>query len=104
MAKGFGSPPKNTPLGYILILIPDMNIYACEDKGYISLTNSLDMARIWRKKSAIQKVLGGYAESIVEDYYQGRAEEINMQIAELYRNKKGDLQTKIIQDVVLIKK
>jgi hypothetical protein len=106
MAKGFGTPPKNSLLGYVLIVVPDDNIYACSDPNNeddFGITNLLDMAMVWPKKSYIQKYLDIYAELLSDTYYEDGADEMNMQIAELHKNKKGELKAKVVKTFSLVR-
>lgn len=108
MAKGFGTPPKHAPIGYILILVPDMNIYACDDplgdrENYGGITNSLEMAKVWRKIDFARKAVGQYIDWLSSTYYEGKKDEIEVKVAELYTDKKGELKAKTIKYLTLIK-
>lgn len=65
MGQGFGHEPKQ--LGYVLLLLPDVDAYVArqsmpelEDEAFHGITNSLEMARRWRKKRAVEKAIFGY--------------------------------------------
>lgn len=65
MGQGFGNEPKQ--LGYVLLLLPEVNAYAAsqsmpeiEEESFHGITNSLEMARRWRKKRAVEKAIFDY--------------------------------------------
>ena len=71
MGQGFGQESKQ--LGYVLLLLPEVNAYAArqsmpelEDESFHGITNSLEMARRWRKKRAVEKSIFDYL-SVFED-------------------------------------
>ncbi len=104
MAKGFGASSPNASLGYILIVVPEDKIYACSapfDEDDFGVTNSLYMAKVWHQKSSIEEYFGAYAEWVAETYYEGKTNEVFMQIAEIYKNKKGKLKAKVIDKVLM---
>ena len=108
MAKGFGTSSKNRPLGYILILVPDANVYACDDplwdqENFGGITNALNMAKVLRKIYSAKSNIGPYIDWLANVYYEGKKDVIEVEIAELHKDKKGDLKTKSIKFMTLIK-
>lgn len=109
MAKGFGKPNTNSPIGYILVVIPETRIYATDDPfgkddEYVGITGSIEMAKLWQKKKDLQQSLGPYIEWAAEDYYEGSRESIDMEIRALYKDKNGKLSTKLVQSIVVEKR
>jgi hypothetical protein len=108
MAKGFGKPSSSSPSGYILVVVPQDGIYASndpfgEDEKYVGITNTLEMARVWRKQKAVQKDLDPYLEWVVEEYGQGLRDRIEMEIKALYKGENGKLKTQLVQKLVIEK-
>ncbi|MBE9175561.1 hypothetical protein IQ225_10070 [Synechocystis salina LEGE 06155] len=109
MAKGFGTSSANSPIGYILLIIPEEKIYAADDPlgnndEYSGITDSIEMARLWQKKKDVQKSLGTFIEWVAEDYYQNSRDSIDMEIRALYKDKDGKLHTKLVQSLVIEKR
>lgn len=109
MAKGFGKPTTDSPIGYILVVIPEERIYATDDPfgkddEYIGITSSIEMAKLWPRKKNVQQSLGPYIEWAAEDYYEGSQESIDMEIRALYKDKDGKLSTKLVQSIVVEKR
>lgn len=106
MAKGFGKPSSNSPSGYILLLVPESGIYAStdpfgDDDNYVGITNSLEMARVWRKRKDIQRDLGPYIEWLADEYYDSSQTFIEIEIRALYKNENRKISTKLAQALVL---
>jgi hypothetical protein len=108
MAKGFGKPPANSPIGYILVLVPGEDIYAGSDPEadndkYLCITNKLDMAKVWRKQKEVKNELGSYIQWLDEEYYEGCENYLDIEIRALYKGKDEKLTTKIVRSLVLEK-
>jgi hypothetical protein len=97
MAKGFGSPQKGH-LGYVLLLLPEMKTYAStdpfgDDEDFIGITNSLEDARIWKKKkdaeAALQEYGGFFADYLEEEGKTGAT----VRVCSLERLSNGKLKT-----------
>ena len=102
MAKGFGTPTKGH-LGYVLLLCPTANTYAAnysldgEGEEFIGVTNMLEMARVWTKKSAAREAIIKYADFLIEQLEE--TPKVNIQIRSLKRLANGKLVTEVLEEL-----
>ena len=102
MAKGFGTPTKGH-LGYVLLLSPTANAYAAnhsldgEEEEFIGVTNMLEMAQVWTKKSAVREAIIKYADFLIEQLEE--TPQVNIQIRSLKRLANGKLVTEVLEEL-----
>jgi hypothetical protein len=109
MAKGFGETSKsNQQIGFTLMLWPEARAYAANqsiDDGsgepFLGLTNMLSEAQIWKTKAEAKKALKDYLPWLIEQYLEQDLSEICIQIRLVSRNKKGNLQDQVVDDLYL---
>lgn len=103
MAKGFGSP-RQGHLGYVLLLLPTVKAYAADfslgetDEEFMGLTSSLELAQVWKKKSAARQAVVNYLDFLIEQLED--AEEVEISIHSLKRLSNGQLKTEPEEDLI----
>lgn len=104
MAKGFGTS-KQGDLGYVLLLFPEMKVYAADlsmgedDEEFIGITNDLESAQVWKKKSEVRQAVGKYIGILDEEF--GNRSEIKLAIKKLKRLTNGKLKDEAEEDIIL---
>ena len=102
MGQGFGTPTKGH-LGYVLLLCPTANTYAAnysldgEGEEFIGVTNMLEMARVWTKKSAAREAIIKYADFLIQQLEE--TPQVNIQIRSLKRLANGKLVTEVLEEL-----
>jgi hypothetical protein len=106
MAKGFGTPTKGH-LGYVLLLCPAANTYAAnnsldgEGEEFIGVTNMLEMAQVWTKKSDARDAIIKYSDFLIEQLQE--TPQVKIQIRSLKCLPNGKLVTEITEDLIFEK-
>jgi hypothetical protein len=105
MAKGFGKQ-QDGPIGYILVLLPDVGAYAGkfsldfrgESGPFIGITNMLEEAQVWKtQKLAKQAIEDYYADFILSTLDE--QPELSVQIKRLKQSSTGKLQTEWVESI-----
>ena len=102
MGQGFGTATKGH-LGYVLLLCPTANTYAAnysldgEGEEFIGVTNMLEMAQVWTKKSAAREAIIKYADFLIEQLEE--TPKVNIQIRSLKRLANGKLVTEVLEEL-----
>jgi hypothetical protein len=106
MAKGFGAKQAEQ-LGYILDLMPELNVYAAKfsfklpgekDSGdiFIGLISTLADAQIWKtQKLAKQAIEQYYSDAILQQLDEAEAVRVN--IKRLQRSGDNELKTEVVE-------
>ena len=103
MAKGFGSPQQGH-LGYILVLLPEVKAYAADfslgesGEEFIGITNSIEDAQIWKKKSAARQAVVKYLDFLIEQLQD--KSEVELSIRKLKRLSNGKLKDEPEEDLI----
>lgn len=105
MAKGFGGQHKGH-LGYVLVLSPDAERYAADvnlDYGqegeYIGITNSLELAQVWKKKSQVRNAVTDYAGFWIEQLKHNSLAELRIKSVKRLPN--GKLLTELEEELAI---
>jgi hypothetical protein len=106
MAKGFGAKQAEQ-IGYILDLMPDLNVYAAKfsfklpgekdsDDIFIGLISTLADAQIWKtQKLAKQAIDQYYSDAILQQLDEAEAVRVN--IKRLERSGDNELKTEVVE-------
>lgn len=104
MAQGFGRGPKR--LGYVLLLLPQVHAYAASpslrevgQEELLGITDSLELARRWRKKRGAHKAIFEYLSAFEEEVAQDGTHEIV--IERLEQLESGELRTSVESRIVV---
>ena len=104
MAKGFGNP-RQGHLGYILLLLPEVKAYAAdysmgidEEEEFIGITSSLEMAQVWKKKSAARRAVVKYVDLLIEQLEE--KSQVEFSIRKLKRLPNGKLKDEPEEDLI----
>jgi hypothetical protein len=107
MAKGFGVKPDKE-LGYILVLMPEINAYAAKfnlnikrtKEPFIGITNMLKEAQVWSTAQQAKKaLLMYYAETVIEELQ--KKSKVRVSIKRLKKTSEGELVTELVENLVL---
>jgi hypothetical protein len=105
MGKGFGVK-QDEQLGYILVLIPEVNAYAAKftfdfdgsGEKFIGITSMLEEAQTWKtQKLAKQAIEKYYAAFILEQLES--SSDICVNIKRLKRSPTGNLETERVESL-----
>lgn len=106
MAKGFGFH-KSKQLGYVLVLLPSARAYAAKlsiDDGsgqeFISVTNMLKQAQVWKQKQQAQQAISKYADFLLEQIASHG--EARVLIRRLQRLGDGQIEEETVETLVLV--
>lgn len=98
MAKGFGSQKKGH-LGYVLLLSPEMKAYASKDpsgrgdEDFTGITNSLEDARVWKKKKDVEAALQDYGGFFADYLEKEEKTGATIRVSSLERLSNGKVKT-----------
>jgi hypothetical protein len=103
MAKGFGSP-REGHLGYVLLLIPEAKAYAADfslggdDEEFIGITNVLEDAQVWKKKSKARQAVVKYLDLFIEQLENTK--QVELSIRKLKRLSNGKLKDEFEEELI----
>jgi hypothetical protein len=112
MTKGFGKPPDHQ-LGYVLLLLPNLRVYAVNrgfrfslekdsNEPFIGITTSLEAANVWQSKKQSEKDAYDYIGFLLEEHEKGNLDELKITIQVLSKNAKGILKAKTVSNIYLM--